>query len=370
MKIGFDAKRLYHNGSGLGNYSRDLVRMLATQYPSQEYLLYNPKPSSRYELRLAAVQERLPQDWISKKLPNLWRSSRIKTDLKADNIDIYHGLSAELPAGIADTGIKSVLTVHDLIFLRYPELYSYIDRGIYTRKVKAAVQQADQIVAISEQTKNDICEFLDVAPERIKVIYQGCHPAFKQPSTALQQQQLKEKLGLPEQFILNVGTVEKRKNALAIVQALAHIDMPLVIVGRHTAYVEELKSFAAKAQMSHRIFFVQGLSMQELACLYQAAVAFVYPSQFEGFGIPIIEALYAGTAVITNKFGVFPEAGGPQSYYIDPSSPEELQVAIEKVLADASLRDSMREAGLRYAQRFNDEVIASEYMDTYNALRK
>lgn len=368
MNIGFDAKRLYHNSSGLGNYSRDLVRMLSAHFPQHTYLLYNPKTNNRYSLEAPNIKERLPQGRLAKTFPNLWRSSLIKQDLKADKVDIFHGLSAELPAGISATGIKSVVTVHDLIFMRSPELYTFIDRRIYERKVRAAVAEADQIIAISEQTKQDIISYLKVPESKIDVVYQGCHPAFKSIIPAETLQKLKQKLGLPSEFILNVGTVEKRKNALSVVKALTQLDIPLVIVGRQTDYAQEIKAYAAKAQISHRLFFVQGLSMAELAGLYQAALAFVYPSQFEGFGIPIIEALFSGTPVITNQAGVFPEAGGPSSCYIDPADTEQFKDAIQKVLSQAPLREHMRAEGLAYANNFTDAKIANQLMDTYTKL--
>src|SRR5690554_1012496 len=157
MKIGFDAKRYFHNNTGLGNYSRDLVRILSGYYPENTYYLYNTKPNIERSVLINTKHtiERLPSSFFAKKFKSIWRMAGIKKQLKKDGIHIYHGLSGEIPINLPDK-IKSVVTIHDLIFMRYPHLYSFFDRKIHFWKFKYAAKHADYVIAISEQTKKDI----------------------------------------------------------------------------------------------------------------------------------------------------------------------------------------------------------------------
>ena len=158
MKIGYEAKRIFHNKTGLGNYSRDLIRILSTYYPDNTYFLYNPKPSEKnlFNSEKTNIKECLPKSSFYKMFYNLWRQKAIVGDIVADDIQIYHGLSGEIPLGINRTKIKTIVTIHDLIFLRYPELYPFLDRIIYRVKFYSACKNADTIIAISEETKKDM----------------------------------------------------------------------------------------------------------------------------------------------------------------------------------------------------------------------
>ncbi len=371
MRIGYDAKRIFHNTTGLGNYSRDLVRILATYYPDNQYFLYNPKTPKVKRLQLTGnMTVKMPGNYFTKLLPALWRSKFITKDIAKDKIDIFHGLSGELPVGIAKTPAKSIVTIHDLIFMRFPELYKPIDRKIYTKKFKKAAQDADKVVAISKQTKQDIIDLLKIPEEKIQVIYQGCHQVFKQEYQQTAKQALRQKYHLPEQFLLNVGTIEERKNALTIVKAIQNTGLKLVLVGRKTAYAQQILEFIAQNKMQDQVFFLEGLTLEELALLYQMASIFLYPSIFEGFGIPIIEALFSKTPVITNKTGVFPEAAGPFAYYLnDVKNPDEMKNLIFKVLKDSNLSQNIKNS-YAYAQaNFSDAVIAAQYHDLYEKLQ-
>lgn len=370
MKIGFEAKRVFHNKTGLGNYSRDLVRILANYYPNNMYFLYNPKKAKEalFVSNSSNVFEKNPTSPFYKKFKNYWRQIGIIQDLKKDEIQIYHGLSGELPNGLKSNGIKSVVTIHDLIFVRYPHLYSFFDRKIHFYKFKKAAQQADVVIAISEQTKNDIVDFLKIDPNKIKVIYQGCQEVFKIRYSEIESKEVVEKYNLPSKYVLNVGTLEERKNALTIVKAIKDCPVDLVLIGKETDYTKEIHDFIAKNNLENKVHFLKGISSKELAIIYQLASVFVYPSIFEGFGIPIIEALYSKTPVITTINGVFPEAGGPNSIYIEPFDVQKLSDEINRILSDENLANQMREEGIKFVQKFNDNQISKEIMDVYLSL--
>ena len=367
MRIGFDAKRVFHNTTGLGNYSRDLLQILSSFYPNNKYLLYNPKKRTNDRYTLASNNKEIfPKSKFWKKLSSLWRQRAIVTQLKEDEVVIYHGLSGELPKGLEKTNIKKIVTIHDLIFVRYPKLYSFFDRKIHFSKFKHAAEIADVVVAISEQTKRDIVAFLQIDPAKIKVVYQGCSNAFKKDYPQELKDAVINKFDLPEKFILNVGTIEERKNLLNLVKSIAEIDTVLVVVGGDKSdYADTVKTYITANNLSHKVRFLKNVALEELAIIYQLAQIFVYPSIFEGFGIPIIEALYSKTAVITSTNGCFAEAGGEDSIYINPQSVSEIKEAIQFLLNTPSKRIEMTEKGLEFAQKFNDEFVAENMMRLY-----
>lgn len=369
MKIGFDAKRLFHNNTGLGNYSRDLIKLLINFYPENDYILFNPKPNlhPRFEVDKNTYREINPSGFW-KNAKGLWRSFGISQENIIEKLDIYHGLSGELPFNLPEK-IKKVVTIHDLIFLRYPELYSSIDVKIHDKKFRYACKKADKIIAISEQTKLDIIRFFGTNPEKIEVIYQGCAAIFKEKFTETEKTELRKQLQLPQNFLLNVGTIEKRKNALSILKAIKNTNIPLVLIGKKTTYFDEIESFVKANNMQDQLIVLQNLTQRELALIYQLATIFIYPSIFEGFGIPIIEALYSGTAVITNDSGVFPEAAGPNSLFVNLNDNDDIRNKILSLWQDSNKQQQMSEAGLKFVQKFNDEQLAKTWHETYLQLK-
>jgi glycosyltransferase involved in cell wall biosynthesis len=364
MKIAFDAKRFFHNTSGLGNYSRDLVRILSEYEPDNEYLLLNKNKSERGK----DILERPNVQFIETSKGNFSRQLKMGKDAQKQGADIFHGLSGELPLKWDPKPIKKVVTIHDLIFVRYPQYYSFFDRKIHFWKFKKAADSADKIIAISEQTKRDIIQYLKVPETKIDVIYQGCHQAFKEQQSPELMQAAKDKYKLPERFILNVGTIEERKNLLNVVKAINGTGIPLVVVGRKTKYYQKIENFLKKNKMEKQVLFLEGVSMDELACLYKLADIFVYPSFFEGFGIPVIEALFSKTVVVTSNTSCLPEAGGKDSVYVNPDSDLDIRAKIQFLWENESERKRREEKGFEFVQKFNDEPIAKELMNFYQKL--
>lgn len=364
MKIAFDAKRFFHNTSGLGNYSRDLVRILSEYEPENEYLLLNKNKSERGK----EILERPNVHFIETSKGNLSRQLKMGKDAQRQGADIFHGLSGELPLKWDPKPIKKVVTIHDLIFVRYPQYYSFFDRKIHFWKFKKAADSADKIIAISEQTKRDIIRYLKVPETKIEVIYQGCHHAFKEQQSPELMEAVKEKFKLPERFILNVGTIEDRKNLLNVVKAIRGTEIPLVVVGRKTKYYQKIERFLKKNKMEKQVLFLEGVSMDELACLYKLADIFVYPSFFEGFGIPVIEALFSKTVVVTSNTSCLPEAGGKDSVYVNPENDLDIRAKLKFLWENESERKRREEKGFEFVQKFNDEPIARELMNFYQKI--
>lgn len=370
MRIGYDAKRAFCNHRGLGNYSRETIRIVASHFPDAQLDLFTPKtdPSIRFACPENATIIQPKHEFMT----SLWRTFGITKEAEKQHLDLYHGLSHELPYGIEKTRIHTVVTMHDLIFVRHPELYPFIDRKLYETKYLRSCRVADRIIAVSEQTKNDLMDLWRIEDAKIEVVYQGCHPAFSRQVTENEKQSLREKYDLPLTYLLNVGAIEPRKNQLLILKALiaGQIDLPLVIAGRKTDYLGELQEFIAKNRLLNRVIFLPDIDSDDLPALYQSAYMFIYPSQYEGFGIPIVEALQSGVPVIAAKGSCLEESGGPDSRYVSPNSAVELAEQIMILDRSKELRNNMIEKGKAYAQQFSDEAIAAHLMQLYQSLTK
>jgi glycosyltransferase involved in cell wall biosynthesis len=373
MKIGFDAKRFFLNQTGLGNYSRDLIRGVLEGGNENDYFLYTT--DGKIDLKTKFLKDHsnakiIYPSGFYKKMKSYWRSVKLEKQLLKDGVEVFHGLSHEIPRKNKLSKIKYVVTIHDLIFLRFPENYSRIDRKIYKKKVEYACATADKIIAISEQTKRDLMEFLKIPENKIEVIYQSCASSFHHISDYRYRDLVQKKYNLPENYILYVGTIEKRKNLATLVEAIgkSNTQLPLVAIGKQTDYTKEVMDMIDKYKLGNQVALLQNVSFLDLPSIYQSANLFVYPSFFEGFGIPILEALYSKTPVIAATGSCLEEAGGPNSIYVDPKNSDELAQQIDRVIENGELQLEMKEKGFEYAQNFTSEKQAKAVLGVYGRL--
>ncbi len=373
ITLAFDAKRLFTNFTGLGNYSRTLVQNLAATAPEHDYLLATPKLRENEEtapfLNNPAFTVLQPNRWHRRPL---WRSRGVVRDLQRHGTDIYHGLSHELPMGIERTGIRTVVTMHDLIFHFYPAQYRLIDRTIYARKFRSACRRADAVIAISESTKQDIMRIYGTPPERIHVIYQGCDPRFERQWATAELADLRTRLELPQDFFLYVGSLIERKNLHGIIAALALLPpadrRPLVIVGGGGAAYRARCAGAARAAGVEELLRFRRPTFADLPGVYQSARLFLYPSYYEGFGIPVVEALLSGCPVITSDTSSLPEAAGPDSLLVPPTEPAAIAGAISRILHEPGLAERMVVRGKNYAERFSAPAVTEPVLGTLRKL--
>ncbi len=370
MNIGFEAKRIFHNSSGLGNYGRNLLRALAQHFPQHQYQLFNPKKGVyTFGNEWSHVSEVLPP-YTNALYAQWWRQNLVSQHAKKKQVNIFHGLSAELPKGLDKAGIPSVVTIHDLIFLRYPELYKNVDRKIYTKKAKWACKRADKIVAISQQTKSDLQQFLNIPEEKISVIYQGVNPVYWEDFNTETLTNTLAKYKLPTKFGLFVGTLETRKGVDKILEAIRISRVPMVFIGRKTAFWESQLKLSENQQIKNLIYNPTVKSNTELAHIYQLANFFLYPSIFEGFGIPVLEALTSKTPVITSNISSLPEVAGPSSILVNPKNADEIAAAQTQLWENPKLCKQIAEDGFTFAHNFNDPSIAWHWINLYQSLLK
>lgn len=372
MNIAFDAKRLFNNVSGLGNYSRTTISLLSSHFKEDKYHLFTPYIDER--IRFKSASNVIPHEpnglWKMGMLSNIWQSTGFTGSLNRERISIFHGLTNELPAGLKNLDIKKVVTIHDLIFLRFPDLYNPIDRNVLTRNYKSAAMQADTIISVSEYTKQELMHYFQIPSSKIKVIYQTCSEAFSRKLSLEILGTIKEKYNLPDQFILSVGTIEKRKNLLNIIKAVKQgkLNTHIVAVGQATTYLDEVQNFVTANKMEKQVTFLHEVSGADLPAIYQLSSVFVYISIIEGFGIPVLEAMASGVPVITTRGTTMEEGGGDACKYVDPSNIEEISETLDAVLSDSELSKSMVDLGLERIKQFAGKKIISELHDVYAEL--
>ena len=364
--VGFDAKRVVRNGTGLGAYGRNLVNDLAALYPHMQLLLYAPDEGREDLARQVKSAQNLcmvyPKGAKNALQKAAWRSRGVVKDLLRDGVNVFHGLSGELPKGVKAAGIDTVVTIHDLIFMRHPEFYHWWDALIYRWKFRQTLKEAHRIIAISECTKRDIVKFGHYPEDRISVIYQSCDTRFREPATPEKLREVSERYALPTRFVLNVGTIEARKNVLLAAKALKDVpkEVHLVVLGRPTPYINKVKSWVAHNGLSARVHFLHNVPNEDLPAIYQQAEVFAYPSRYEGFGIPIIEAIQSGLPVVACTGSCLEEAGGPHNLYVAPNDHKGMAKAINARLKGQAGRDEAISQSMAYVQRFENKNVAEQ----------
>ncbi len=359
MNIAFDAKRYYKNFTGIGNFSRALVSGLQKYSVGNEYLLYCPKRGG-----LAGA---------------LWRTFGIAKQCQRDKVDVYHGLSNELPVGLK---CPSIVTIHDVAFKikTQEDMYGWCNRLIYNAKWRYACKHATHIVAISEHTKRDVMKFYGVPEDKITVIYQPVAEEYygefgirNSEFGILQSMQVCESASLRE-FMLYVGTVNARKNLLNAVKALELIPLdirvPLLVVGGGSDYKRKVQQYVKDHKLEEwEIFPEKRVSDEELKTLYATASLFVYPSFYEGFGLPVVEAQLCGCPVLTSNVSSLPEAAGPHSLLVDPYSVSDIAEKMTIALTDKARVAKMKVEGREYAMRmFHPSDCAQKHLALYKRL--
>ncbi len=371
--MGFDAKRAVENMTGLGNYSRYCIDMLSLAYPGMELRLYAPRELENERLRPLLARDNIKFITPSLRLNNglgraFWRSVDMSIDLRQDDLSIYHGLSNELPLTVKGV-CPTVVTIHDLIWRRTPKDYALADRVLYDFKYGRSARIANRVIAISECTRRDLISDFHIPEDKIDVVYQGVDPIFTLPVDTPRREEIRKKYGLPERYILSVGTVQPRKNLLQAIRALALLpkDVWLLAVGsRKGAYGREAEETVRRLGLGERVRFMENIPFTDLPGLYSCARFSSYTSFYEGFGLPVAESLSCGTPVIAATGSCLEEAGGPGAIYVNPNDVEEYADAAMRLIDDNFLREKLADAGERYVRRFSAENFAKATMASYN----
>ena len=363
--IAFDAKRLFNNFTGLGNYSRTLVRNLQTYFPENEYHLFTPKITRNEETAYFLDAEKFVIHTPTFNNP-LWRSAGMAGDINTLQPDIFHGLSHEIPFGIHKS-IRTVVTFHDLIYEKYPEQFGIWDRWMYKWKYSSSVHRADHVVSISVSTKEDLMSLYGVKEEKIAVIYQSCNEVFQVADEETMLDGILVGIG---DYYLYVGSIIERKGLLSIVFAYAKLPdefrKPFVVIGKgDKRYRQKVDDMIRYHGLEEYFYFVNGVSNEKLLAIYDQSFALVFPSIYEGFGIPVIESLFRHKPVITSLISSLPEAAGPGAILVNPYDPDEICHAMME-LSDDKIYNRLSKDGFDYvSSQYSSENTANQIMDYY-----
>ena len=375
MKIGFDAKRIYLNNTGLGSYSRNLVNALNKYAPQTDITLFTTERSgiSKKEFDDSTFHVISPSGFWSKRFKSLWRRKTIGKLAAKEKLDIYHGLSNEIPVNIQKQGVKSVVTIHDLIFMRYPKWYPSVDRRFYEKKIRQAVKDADKIICVSSSAKKDLIEFTAADEKKISVIPPSVHPQFYNEPEWHVRNYLVNTYNLQSRFILNVASFTERKNQLTLLKAYKLLtekmsDVELVLIGDGKEYRQQVVQYIKENNLLNKVQMIDNCSTERLTAFYRLASLFVYPSLYEGFGMPVSEAMYSRVPVVVSRNSCFEETAGPSAIYIDAQNEKELADAMMQVLDNPREGVRMADENFKYAQQFADKPVIAQLSKLYATL--
>ncbi len=373
MAIYLDISAAVHGRAGLGRYAESLAQTLLAREPGRFALFYNRTPSTHLPPGLNEVPIRTVRAGYKPWRMAVWLGqwAHLGFDRLLPGAELFHA-TEHLLMPLRHT--PSVLTIHDLVFRLFPHYHKPLNYAFLNLAMPLFIRRADHLIAVSHSTRQDLVRLYDVDPDKITVIYEAADPRFR-PQPIEEIRHVQRKYSLPERFILSLGTLEPRKNYQRLVEALALLRQKpgaegwrLVIVGGKGWLYGPFFRRLEELGLEHEVILLGHVPNEDLPALYSAATLFVFPSLYEGFGLPPLEAMACGTPVVCSRASSLPEVGGRAARYVNPTSTEEIAQAIHEVLVDEVLQEEMRERGVEQAKRFSWERAAQETMALYHFL--
>lgn len=360
-RFGYDAKTGLPNRVGSGEVSFEVLRKLYDLDKNNSYRIYLPTQKTS-----GLPSQRPGWEYIVVKNQKLWTLTALSRKLFQDRgkLDVFFSPTHYLPLFV---GCPSVLSILDLSYIHFPQLFKAKDRFQLKLWGGNSVKRASRIVTISESSKNDIINYYKMPASKVAVTY----PGIKKMNSNLKKKDLLVKYKIDENYILFVGTLQPRKNLARLIEALAEVkdkNIKLVVAGKKGWMFEEILKAPEKFGVSERVKFLENVPDEDLPALYENAVCFVLPSLYEGFGLPILEAMQNGCPVITSKVSSLPEAGGDAALYVNPMDSSDIADKIDRVLGDEDLRGKMIKKGFDQVKKFSWEKTAQETLKVLESL--
>ena len=374
MRIGIDYTSAVRQHGGIGRYTRSLVRALIGLDEQNQYVLLVADRSNQ------ASMEKWPDNVRVRRIPCsdrwttfLWQRVRLPlpVQLATGRLDLFHSPDFVLPpAGSTPT----LLTVHDLSFLRVPECFVPGFAQYLGQAVTRSAARATHILADSHSTRVDLVELLKVDEARITVLYPGIEARFTPVHDPVLLRRVRCTYGLPDRFVLNIGTLQPRKNLVLLIEAFGQViknappaaeDLNLVIAGTKGWKYEEILRAAAHSSVANRVHLLGFVRDADLPALYSLASVFAFPSLYEGFGLPVLEAMACGIPVVTGDNSSLPEVAGQAALLIDVKNRDAIADALLRLLSDRALRTKLEEAGLEQSRAFTWERAARQLTGVY-----
>jgi glycosyltransferase involved in cell wall biosynthesis len=359
--IGIDARKL--NDFGIGTYVRNLIAALAKLDRENRYVLFVGKnaPLDLPE-NFKVIVETSPVYSLRELVALSWRLFRLK-------LDLYHATHYVLPAIVP---CRAVVTIHDIIHLLYPEFLPSRWAFLYAqRMLRRSLTRGTRIIAVSQNTKADLMEYFDTDGQKIRVIYNGVEDVFRQRLPPAEVDRWLRQLELPRPYLLFVGNPKPHKNLTNVVRAFARarelepFDASLVCVGDRGPGDFKVRQLAQQLGVGDRVRLAGHVAHEALPAIYQGATLFLYPTLYEGFGLPVVEAMASGVAVVTSKSSALREIAEGYAHLVDPLDVEDMARAIARCMADPEHREALVKLGLRRAADFRWERTAEKTREVY-----
>lgn len=367
MRIGIDCRLPTYQMGGISQYVLHLLPALAAVDSGNDYLLFHSRKENRSFIPRQASGRFVRRDlWTP--CHHRWERWALAAELARYDMEVFHSPDFIPPTG---RGRRRVITIHDLNFIYYPEFLTAESRRFYLDQVLWATEVADHIAVDSDATRSDVIELLGTPEEKVTTIHLAANPIYEQFFSVTAVNKTLQKYNLPHGFILFVGTLEPRKNLPMLIRAYARmrqdsrIGVPLILAGNKGWISDEIFASIAELKLEQHVRHLPGLVDEELAHLYHSASALVTPSQYEGFGLPALEAQHCGCPVIVSNRGSLPEIVGENGLKLDPDNSEMWAESMERVLTDSELRETMIRNGSAQAKRFSWEKTALETLAMY-----
>lgn len=372
QRIAIDYTAAYEQGAGIGRYVRDLVDTLVIADETYDYRLFiagigqKPLPDLA-KSNVSWRTTRISPKWFAR----LWHRASLPFPVEAftGKVDLFHATDFVLPPTLPQT--RTLLTVHDLSFVRVPEAASPSLKAYLDAVVPRSVRRADHVLADSQATKEDLIELYGIQPDKITVLLSGVDPRFKRTSLLLTTRS-KYQIG-DRPYILSVGTVQPRKNYGRLIQALARLradglDLSLVIIGGKGWLTDPIYETLGQTGMGEFVRFTGFVDEADLPALYSGAACFAFPSLYEGFGLPILEAMACGVPVVTSNLSSLPEVAGDTALMVDPYDLDALADALRRLIEDSALRERLIAGGYERARQFTWTAAADHLRQIYARL--
>ncbi len=364
-RFGYDKKTGLPNRVGSGEIAFETLSQLYELDKKNDYRIYVPVQKTA-----DMPQERLGWKYVVVKNRKLWTATALSKKLFADRgtLDVFFSPTHYLPLYV---GCPSAISILDLSYIHFPGLFKKKD--LYQMKFWGgySVKRASKIITISQSSKNDIINFYKVESEKVAVVYPGIKKVSSSKYQVESMEKIREKYGIKGDYILFVGTLQPRKNIVRLVEAMSELEnkeVKLVVVGKKGWMFEEILKSPQKFGVSNRVKFLESVPDEDLPSLYENAQCFVLPSLYEGFGLPVLEAMQNGCPVIVSKVSSLPEAGGDAALYINPQDSSDIAEKIDKVLSDENLRGQMIRKGYEQVKKFSWEKSAAETLKVLESM--
>ncbi len=371
MPIYIDVSSAVHAKAGIGRYAESLARALVSRQPGRFALFYNRVRESQPPAGLESVPARTVRAGYKPWRMAVWlgQLARVGFNRLVPGAELFHATEHLLPPL---RGVPTVLTVHDMIFKLFPEHQKPLNFWYLNATMPLYCRRADAVITVSESSKRDIVTHYGLDPAKVTVVYEAAAPEFA-PASLARVDEVRRRYGLPDRYLIHVGTIEPRKNLTRLVEALQRLrdeglTIPLVVAGGKGWLYDEFFRRLEELEMRDTVHFPGYVPSADLPALYSGATAAVMSSVYEGFGLPVLEAMACGTPVVSSQASSLPEFGGEAARYFDPYDVEAMAATIGTVWSDGELRGEMRQRGLAQAAKFSWEQAAEETLAVYASI--